>query len=117
MLVIEDSRIRKATWNDIRECVYIITQLIPIGRVVSYKAIAKTLGISPRSVAIALSKNEKPIVIPCHRVVHASGKIGGYTPHGQEFKKRLLSIEGVDVKDHRVPKEYFMDNELVELLL
>jgi methylated-DNA-[protein]-cysteine S-methyltransferase len=100
MLVIEFSKnnVVARRWNtrDIEEAVYILTQLIPLGCVTTYKDIAKVLKVSPRLVARILSKNKKPILIPCHRVINADGSIGGYTLNGKkapEFKKRLLDLE------------------------
>jgi methylated-DNA-[protein]-cysteine S-methyltransferase len=40
----------------------------------------------------ALSKNPIPIVLPCHRVIESTGKLGGYSP-GTDLKRRLLAIE------------------------
>lgn len=66
------------------------------GETLSYGELALRSG-SPkasRAVGTVMSKNPIPIVIPCHRVISASGKIGGYT--GGLHKKRLLmSIEGI----------------------
>jgi methylated-DNA-[protein]-cysteine S-methyltransferase len=84
-----------------------LTKKIPNGKVASYKEIAQRLNLHPRVVAKALACNKHPIIIPCHRVVHADGRIGGYTPKGQQEKIRLLKKEGVKVTDGRIPKEYF----------
>ena len=68
------------------------------GDTVSYGELAMLAG-SPgasRAVGTVMSKNPSPIVIPCHRVISASGKIGGYT--GGLHKKRLLmEIEGIHI--------------------
>ena len=68
------------------------------GETLSYGELALRSG-SPRAsraVGTVMSKNPLPIVVPCHRVISASGKIGGYT--GGLHKKRLLmSIEGITV--------------------
>ena len=68
------------------------------GETLSYGELALRAG-SPgasRAVGTVMSKNPLPIVIPCHRVISASGKIGGYT--GGLHKKRLLmTIEGIAV--------------------
>ncbi len=71
------------------------TQAIPFGQVRSYGDVARTAG-SPRAARAtgnALGANPIPIVVPCHRVVHASGGIGGYTG-GLERKRVLLAVEG-----------------------
>ena len=103
MIVIEKRKsglvFRKPGVRDICTAVYMLTMLIPPGYVASYGSIAKILGIHPRSVAYCLKNNDELVVIPCHRVVHSTGKIGGYSKLGSVFKKRLLSIEGVFFED------------------
>ncbi len=72
------------------------TARIPYGRIASYKEIAARAG-SPRAyraAGTALGGNPLPIVVPCHRVLHAGGGLGGYTG-GLERKQTLLAIEGV----------------------
>ena len=69
---------------------------IPFGEVISYRTIAAEAG-SPRGARAAgnaLGSNPIPIVVPCHRVVHSGGGLGGYTG-GLDRKVRLLSLEGV----------------------
>lgn len=84
-----------------------IVKKIPKGRVASYKEIGKKLNIHPRAVARALSENPHPVIIPCHRVVHADGRIGGYTPRGQGEKIRILKKECVGVTKGRIDRKYF----------
>ena len=72
------------------------TSRIPFGGVSSYRAIAAAAG-SPnahRAAGNALGSNPVPIVVPCHRVLHAGGGLGGYTG-GLERKRYLLELEGV----------------------
>lgn len=86
---------RDSKYEDIKELVYALIQLIPIGFTTTYGDIAKTLGIPPRIVGKILSENRRLIEIPCHRVVGAKD-LGGYTIHGRkapEFKKRLIQLE------------------------
>jgi methylated-DNA-[protein]-cysteine S-methyltransferase len=68
---------------------------IPAGQVVSYGDIARRIGRpgGSRAVGQALGHNPLPIVIPCHRVVAAGGRLGGYTG-GLAVKKKLLRLEG-----------------------
>ncbi len=69
---------------------------IPYGHVMTYRAIAAVAG-SPRGARAAgnaLGSNPIPIVVPCHRVVHSGGGLGGYTG-GLDRKVTLLSLEGV----------------------
>jgi methylated-DNA-[protein]-cysteine S-methyltransferase len=74
------------------------TMNIPFGKLVSYSALATIAG-SPgaaRAVGNAMSRNPIPIVVPCHRVVHSDGTIGGYTG-GLDMKRHLLALEGIEV--------------------
>jgi len=76
--------------------VYDILARIPEGRITTYGDIAKALGHPGASRAIGriLNKNQKPIVVPCHRVVKSDGSIGGYA-FGTARKKELLTREGL----------------------
>jgi methylated-DNA-[protein]-cysteine S-methyltransferase len=68
---------------------------IPFGETASYGDVAAAAG-SPRAARAAgnaLAGNPIPIVVPCHRVIHADGGIGGYTG-GLENKRFLLRLEG-----------------------
>ena len=69
---------------------------IPYGTVSTYGDIARAIGNpkAPRAVGMANHHNPIPIVIPCHRVVAAGGKLGGYGG-GVELKRKLLALEGV----------------------
>ena len=72
------------------------TARIPFGSVSSYRSVAAEAG-SPnayRAAGNALGNNPIPIVVPCHRVVHADGGLGGYTG-GLDRKRYLLDLEGV----------------------
>jgi methylated-DNA-[protein]-cysteine S-methyltransferase len=72
------------------------TAQIPYGSVSTYKQIATDAG-SPRAFRAAgnaLGSNPIPIVVPCHRVLHSGGGLGGYTG-GLERKRLLLTVEGV----------------------
>lgn len=111
----ELDRPHKQEKSFIDELVYAIVQLIPIGYTVTYKAIADLLGVHPRRVALALKRNNKPIVIPCHRVVSAKG-LGGYTPAGIDFKKRLLELEGAITASGRPTRIINSMEQLVKLI-
>lgn len=72
-----------------------ITAAIPFGSVSTYGKVAAEAG-SPRGARAAgnaLGANPLPIVVPCHRVLHATGGLGGYTG-GLDRKRTLLGIEG-----------------------
>ncbi len=67
---------------------------IPFGETREYGQIAKDLGSMPQPVGNACGRNSIPIVIPCHRVVGASGLGGFSAPGGVETKVALLKHEG-----------------------
>ena len=72
-------------------------QKIPKGKIKTYSEIAKAIGRpkSFRAVANAVAKNPYPPNIPCHRVIRADGKLGGYSGKGGiKTKKKLLNREG-----------------------
>lgn len=72
------------------------TSRIPFGAVSTYREVAAEAG-SPnayRAAGNALGSNPVPIVVPCHRVLHAGGGLGGYTG-GLDRKRYLLELEGV----------------------
>ncbi|MFZ3354344.1 MAG: methylated-DNA--[protein]-cysteine S-methyltransferase [Xanthobacteraceae bacterium] len=76
--------------------VYDVARGIRPGATLSYGEIAERLGdrTLAREVAQALSENPFPIIVPCHRVLAAGGKMGGFSgPGGVRTKLRLLSIE------------------------
>jgi O-6-methylguanine DNA methyltransferase len=68
---------------------------IPFGETRSYLEIAEAIGAprAVRAVGAANGANPIPIVVPCHRVIGASGKLVGYGG-GLPLKKRLLQLEG-----------------------
>ncbi len=69
---------------------------IQYGTTISYKSLAIKCGGSnyARAVAMANSKNQLPIIIPCHRVIASSGELGGYSG-GIENKNYLLETEHI----------------------
>lgn len=70
---------------------------IPFGAALSYGEVAARAGSArgARAAGNALGANPVPIVVPCHRVRHAGGGLGGYTG-GLERKKALLTLEERD---------------------
>jgi O-6-methylguanine DNA methyltransferase len=76
--------------------VYALTRQIPAGRTASYGEIATQLGEpgTARAVGEALGRNPVPLIVPCHRVLAAGGKFGGFSARGGvATKMRLLAIE------------------------
>jgi methylated-DNA-[protein]-cysteine S-methyltransferase len=68
---------------------------IPYGETVSYGELSAIAGRpqAPRAAGTFCAQNRLPLILPCHRVVAASG-IGGYGSLGVEYKRRLLELEG-----------------------
>lgn len=70
---------------------------IPYGKTETYGAISARLDASARSVGTACGRNPLPILIPCHRVVAAGGRMGGYSGDGGLVTKTaLLRLESAD---------------------
>ncbi len=79
--------------------VYDVTRTIAPGRTLTYGEIAKRVGIprDAREVGKALGDNPFPIIVPCHRVVAADGRMHGFSGSGGvKTKLRLLEIEGYE---------------------
>jgi methylated-DNA-[protein]-cysteine S-methyltransferase len=82
--------------------VYAVARTIPAGATLSYGDIATRLGdrAAAREVGEAMGQNPFPIIVPCHRVLAAGGKVGGFSAAGGVTTKlRLLDIEGAQVGD------------------
>jgi methylated-DNA-[protein]-cysteine S-methyltransferase len=81
--------------------IYAATRRVDWGHTTTYGALAKALGAGPetaRDVGQAMAKNPIPLIIPCHRVLAAGGKVGGFSaPGGAATKVRMLEMEGVCV--------------------
>jgi len=76
--------------------VYEAVSRIPAGKTQSYGEVAKQLGKpnAARAVGQAMARNPFPIVVPCHRVLAAQGKLGGFSSYqGTDIKRRMLAIE------------------------
>jgi O-6-methylguanine DNA methyltransferase len=80
--------------------VYEVARTIPPGKTLSYGDIARRVGVpgAARAVGQALGRNPFPIVVPCHRVLAAGGKIGGFSAQGGvATKRRMLALEGAQL--------------------
>ena len=76
---------------------------VPKGHVTTYGALAKSVGLKngQRIIGKIMNKNLYPVLVPCHRVVMSTGKIGGYA-YGENVKMKMLSDEGVEIiKDRK----------------
>jgi methylated-DNA-[protein]-cysteine S-methyltransferase len=82
--------------------VYAIARGIPPGATLTYGEIATRLGdrLAARDVGTALGQNPCPLIVPCHRVMAAGGKTGGFSANGGVTTKlKLLSIEGAQLSE------------------
>lgn len=81
--------------TDFQKQVYRAMQAIPYGETKSYGEIAEALEGCARAVGSACGSNPIPVIIPCHRVLAAGGKPGGFSGlGGLDTKKKLLDLEG-----------------------
>lgn len=85
-LNLEGTDFQKKVWRSL--------QRIPYGKTVTYKDIAEEIGNPKacRAVGNANNKNPIPLIIPCHRVIPASGGVGGFAG-GTPLKQKLLKLE------------------------
>ncbi|MFN3523180.1 MAG: methylated-DNA--[protein]-cysteine S-methyltransferase [Phenylobacterium sp.] len=77
--------------------IYAVVRAIPPGRTMTYGEIARAVGEphAAQAVGQAMGRNPCPILMPCHRVLGADGRIGGFSaPGGVSTKRRLLEMEG-----------------------
>jgi methylated-DNA-[protein]-cysteine S-methyltransferase len=83
--------------GDFNHRVLTALQAVAWGHLISYSELARRVGAprAARAVGRACGANPLPILVPCHRVVHADGGIGGYGGAGIAYKRALLAIEHV----------------------
>ncbi len=76
---------------------------VPKGQITTYGELAKAVGLKngQRIVGKIMNKNPYPVIIPCHRVVMSTGKIGGYA-YGEQIKINLLNDEGIQIKNGKI---------------
>jgi O-6-methylguanine DNA methyltransferase len=99
--------------SEFRRKVYSVLSQVPRGHVTTYGAIAKKLGSRryARAVGTAVADNPLPLLIPCHRVVPSSHKVGNYGMPGRQpseggyMKRKILEREGVKFQANKVVKE------------
>jgi methylated-DNA-[protein]-cysteine S-methyltransferase len=81
-----------------------VVRKIPYDRTLSYGDVARQAGFpgAARAVGTVMASNRFPIVIPCHRVLAAAGRLGGYSsPQGTSLKAHLLALEREGVEGPR----------------
>lgn len=84
---------QRAVWNQIKQ--------VEFGSTISYGRIAQAIGRpgAARAVGAAVGANPIPIIVPCHRVMGASGQLTGYSGgSGLPTKIQLLDLEGIDYR-------------------
>jgi len=81
---------QRRVWNALRK--------IPVGKTKSYGEIARAIGRprAVRAVGGACGANPIPVLVPCHRVLAANGRIGGFSS-GLDWKRELLAREGIKI--------------------
>jgi methylated-DNA-[protein]-cysteine S-methyltransferase len=91
--------------------IYAAARRVGWGHTTTYGALAKELGAGPeaaRDVGQAMAKNPVALIIPCHRVLAAGGKVGGFSaPGGSAAKIHMLALEGVKVEPPRPTQRSF----------
>jgi len=85
--------------TDFQKKVIRLCRKIPFGKTLSYGELARKVGAdrAARAVGSVMAQNRFPVVVPCHRVVAANNRLGGFSaPNGVNFKKRMLELESVE---------------------
>jgi methylated-DNA-[protein]-cysteine S-methyltransferase len=83
-----------------RRTIYDALRKVAFGETVTYGELAKRAGQTQpqaaQDVGVAMARNPVPLIIPCHRVLAAGGKLGGFSAPGRtDAKQRMLALEGV----------------------
>ena len=76
---------------------------VPKGQITTYGELARSIGLKngQRVVGKMMNKNPYPVIIPCHRVVMSTGKIGGYA-YGENVKIKMLNDEGIEIQNGKI---------------
>ena len=87
-----------------RRAVYEALRKVGFGETVTYGELAKRVGANEpqaaQDVGVAMARNPVPLIISCHRVLAAGGKLGGFSAPGRtETKQKMLALEGVFIGD------------------
>jgi methylated-DNA-[protein]-cysteine S-methyltransferase len=86
--------------DPLRRSIYDALRQVSFGQTVTYGELAKRAGVTApqaaQEVGVAMARNPVPLIIPCHRVLAAGGKLGGFSAPGRtETKEKMLALEGV----------------------
>jgi len=98
-----DCTLDLAGQDDVTREIYAAARRVGYGETTTYAGLAKAIGRedwqAAREVGQAMAKNPVALIIPCHRVLAAGGKLGGFSaPGGAETKAKMLALEGVGPK-------------------
>ena len=76
---------------------------VPKGQITTYGELSKAVGLKngQRVIGKIMNQNPYPVIIPCHRVVMSTGKIGGYA-YGEHIKEKMLNDEGIEIKNGKI---------------
>ena len=76
---------------------------VPKGQITTYGELAKAVGLKngQRVIGKIMNNNPYPVIVPCHRVVMSTGKIGGYA-YGENIKTKMLSDEGIEITNGKI---------------
>lgn len=76
---------------------------VPKGKVTTYGELAKAVGLpnGQRIIGRIMNENPYPVIVPCHRVIMSTGKVGGYA-WGEKIKSSMLAKEGVQIKNGKI---------------
>ena len=88
---------------NLNEKIYKKLLQVPKGQITTYGELAKSVGLKngQRVVGKMMNKNPYPVIIPCHRVVMSTGKIGGYA-YGENVKIKMLNDEGIEIQNGKI---------------
>ena len=90
---------------------YLATRHLGWGSTTTYGGLAGALELGPAGAwtfGLAMAKNPIPLIMPCHRVLAAGRKIGGFSaPGGSDSKQRMLELEGVELPDTTPAQQSF----------
>jgi methylated-DNA-[protein]-cysteine S-methyltransferase len=95
-----DTQLDLSTIDQLRQSIYGALRKVSFGETVTYGELAKRAGVNApqaaQDVGVAMARNPVPLIIPCHRVLAAGGKLGGFSAPGRtETKEKMLALEGV----------------------
>lgn len=97
------NKVRGKQTMNIEQKIYKKLLEVPKGQITTYGELAKAVGLKngQRVVGRVMNKNPYPVIVPCHRVIMSTGKIGGYA-YGEHIKAKLLKDEGIEIENDKI---------------